>query len=182
MKGHCFTWLAWVYNSKLTRKTGASEVYNKSWRPNTIFKLENNDYELRDLRDAVIRQESNFITVGKRATDICLETHIKSLVRRVDEQYAWALSVLIPYRRSRTQKEEIGESSQECGECDYLVYNPSSTAVYTENISSSISQDHSNSTAITEQVSRPYRGFKISSKTNISIAISMPWGKWYGLE
>lgn len=69
------------------RKTGSSTVHDESSRTHAILELEIVDRTLLNARDAVIERESELVPVGKRATDIYLDEHQKSLIRTEDGSY-----------------------------------------------------------------------------------------------
>lgn len=66
------------------RKTGSSTVHDESSRTHAILELEVVNKALLEARDAVTERESELVPVGKRATDIYLEEHSKSLIRTED--------------------------------------------------------------------------------------------------
>ncbi|KAJ4298856.1 hypothetical protein N0V90_004099 [Kalmusia sp. IMI 367209] len=69
------------------RETGSSTVHNESSRTHAILELEVINKALLEARNAVIERESELVPVGKRATDIYLEEHQKSLIRTAEGQY-----------------------------------------------------------------------------------------------
>jgi hypothetical protein len=69
------------------RKTGSSTVHEESSRTHAILELEVVNKALLEARDAVTERESELVPVGKRATDIYLEEHHKSLIWTSDGQY-----------------------------------------------------------------------------------------------
>ncbi len=69
------------------RITGSSTIHDESSRPHAILELEIVTQELADVRQAVIERESELVPVGKRATDVYIEEHMKSLVKTAEGKY-----------------------------------------------------------------------------------------------
>lgn len=69
------------------RKTGSSSVHDESSRTHAILELEIVNKALLEVRNAVVERESELVPVGKRATDIYLDEHQKSLIRTPEGQY-----------------------------------------------------------------------------------------------
>ena len=69
------------------RKTGSSSIHDESSRTHAILELEVINKAFLEARDAVIERESELVPVGKRATDIYLEEHQKSLIKTADGGY-----------------------------------------------------------------------------------------------
>lgn len=66
------------------RKSGSSSVHDESSRTHAVLELEIITKALLEARDAVIERESELVPVGKRATDIYLEEHKRTLTRTPD--------------------------------------------------------------------------------------------------
>jgi len=68
------------------RKTGSSSVHDQSSRTHAVIELEIVNRTLLEARDAVTERESELVPVGKRATDVYLEEHMKTMIRTPDGQ------------------------------------------------------------------------------------------------
>jgi hypothetical protein len=69
------------------RKIGSSSVHEESSRTHAFIELEVVNAGLLKAREAVIERECELVPVGKRATDVYLEEHNKSLIRTDDGRY-----------------------------------------------------------------------------------------------
>lgn len=69
------------------RKVGSSSVHNESSRTHAFIELEVINAALLKAREEVIARECELVPVGKRATDVYLEEHSKSLIRTDDGKY-----------------------------------------------------------------------------------------------
>ncbi|KIW14548.1 hypothetical protein PV08_07332 [Exophiala spinifera] len=77
-----FAELRTVFLARLgMRKTGSSSIHDDSSRTHAVLELEIINKASLELRNAVIERESELVPVGKRATDIYLEEHKKTLIR-----------------------------------------------------------------------------------------------------
>ncbi|PSN61542.1 kinesin family member 2/24 [Corynespora cassiicola Philippines] len=69
------------------RATGSSSVHDESSRTHAIIELEVVNREILMARDAVTERESELVPVGKRATDVYINEHHKSLIKTPEGTY-----------------------------------------------------------------------------------------------
>lgn len=69
------------------RRIGSSSVHDESSRAHAVLELEIINKALLQARDAVTERESELVPVGKRATDVYIDEHQKSLIRTPDGQF-----------------------------------------------------------------------------------------------
>jgi hypothetical protein len=93
------------------RKTGSSTVHDESSRTHAVLELEIINKALLEARDAVIERESELVPVGKRATDVYLEEHKKSLIRTPEGQYV--LNPELPLNQGRIDEAEAEKREYE---------------------------------------------------------------------
>ncbi|PVH94497.1 kinesin family member 2/24 [Periconia macrospinosa] len=96
------------------RKNGSSTVHDESSRTHAFLELEIITKALLEARDAVIERESELVPVGKRATDIYLEEHKRTLIRTPE-------GMLIPDPNVPLNQERIDAAEVEKRECEARV-------------------------------------------------------------
>lgn len=69
------------------RKIGSSSIHDESSRTHAVLELEVINKALLEARDAATERESELVPVGKRATDVYLDEHQKSLIRTPEGQF-----------------------------------------------------------------------------------------------
>ncbi|KAF2113049.1 kinesin family member 2/24 [Lophiotrema nucula] len=90
------------------RSTGTSSIHDDSSRTHAILELEIINKALLEARDAVIERESELVPVGKRATDVYIDEHHKSLIKTPEGKY-----VMNPERPLDQERIDIAEAEKQ---------------------------------------------------------------------
>ncbi|KAH8432464.1 kinesin family protein [Aspergillus melleus] len=69
------------------RATGTSSIHDQSSRTHAVLELEIVTKALLGARDAVVERQSELVPVGKRATDVYIEEHMRTLMQDADGKY-----------------------------------------------------------------------------------------------
>ncbi|KAI9038881.1 kinesin family protein [Aspergillus affinis] len=69
------------------RATGTSSIHDQSSRTHAVLELEIVTRSLLEAHDAVVERQSELVPVGKRATDVYIEEHMRALMQDADGKY-----------------------------------------------------------------------------------------------